>query len=534
MPQAAQTRPFSQAASSQAAPSSSSDFGEIVNESSRQRSSARLRRRTNSWAGPAIVIVLLLAALVGVALVLKNHSADELLAKLEQSPGKQKSKADGEPRHESSTKHHAAAAKDQESEPSDNKPSENGPATYSPPPGALSGLLKRLAASVAAGHIEATDTVGGPGGMIFRDLPSTGALLVGFDFGLSPLENSDTQAISSVCGIFLVSERVTEMGTKQLSRHLETHGGDQRSITHIRAKPGYAVGGLDLVPGDRVTGVRVHFYAITKNGLSSDKSYYSDWVGPAGDQPAVKLGDGRPVVGIAGTSSTLVNRLGLILDTSASEIPTVEKPLAEKSNREPRTKTPLTPEAMSPAGATPPSMDWSRRVFANLPGGNNDQPPIPVPAAEDLRKAKGTVRDLFKDQYAEIGANASKPLIVVEKKYALAKKLYQEAEKENDPAARYALLDEARRLTSEIGYSEGVLMTINFMGSRFQIDDVQLTIDSLTDASNVTTASAAYKRQLAENSLMLIAKAVEHERFDAAERLASLAQKVAASTRMVS
>jgi len=370
--------------------------------------------------------------------------------------------------------------------------------------------------------------------MDFRDLPKTktGALLVGFEFGLSPLEDSDTLAICSVQGIFSGGGRTH----KPLFRK---HGGEPQSITSILADEGYAVGGLELAPGDRVTGVRVHFCAITKDGLSRDTSYDSDWIGPAGDEPAVKLGDGRrPVVGIAGASSTLVNRLGLILATSGSESPTPEKPRAKKSlsdgpTAEPTTKTAMTPQAMlatgtmPPSGAMPTTTDSARRVLANLPGGS-DQPLAPVPDPEAIRAAKLKIRDSFKD--SESGASSSKPM---NKKWELARRLYEASKTEDDQVVRYALLDEARKLTVQTGDLKAVLMTIDDLASRFQIDEVPLTIESLTEASKVTTANSekattgADKREVAQKALRLIAKAVEHEQFADADKLVELARKLA-------
>lgn len=497
-------QPQRPAAATRPAPAAAESELEDFVAPSRRRSGARGRRQSPSFVGPVLLIGFLIAALAGTVYFLKNHSVDELIAKVDPNAARGKSKSgSGEAGSEGHGRHHEG----QEAESDADGPEK----TYTPPEGAVAKLLKRAGARVTAGQTEATEYVGGPGGTIFTDIPKTGGLLVGFWVAVKAADEAqgDAQAsISSIAPVFLLRDGAP-------LHRLKPHGGGETASTHISAKPGYAVAGLEVTPGERVTGMRVLFRAIDNSGLSKTKSYHSPWIGQASKEPVV-LGDGRAVVGIGGKSSDVVNQMCLILEGSGKLAPAGEGS-AGGETMDP-SSDPSVPTAMQP---TQPS-------FIRRPGSTSSGT-TPVPTDDELREAKAKLHELFKPDYSEISAAATKPQVALEKKFALAKKLFHESEKENDPINRYAMLDEARRLAMQVGDSQAVLETIYSLGARYQIDDVQLTVDSFIETGNAPTVSN-FKRKLAENSLMLIGKAIERERFDVAEKLEAQALKAAKST----
>ncbi len=92
----------------------------------------------------------------------------------------------------------------------------------------------------------------------------------------------------------------------------QAHGDRGGTEVVIRAKPGYAVGGLRLRGGDRVYAFRVIFMKIVGPVLNPADSYESDWI--LGNEADTKLlgGDGYPVVGLHGRAGGDVDCLGIV------------------------------------------------------------------------------------------------------------------------------------------------------------------------------------------------------------------------------
>jgi hypothetical protein len=90
------------------------------------------------------------------------------------------------------------------------------------------------------------------------------------------------------------------------------HGGKGGAEVEVKAKPGYAVGGLRLRGGDRVYALRVVFMKIVGPVLNPADSYESDWI--IGNEADTKLlgGDGSPVVGLFGKAGGDVDSLGIV------------------------------------------------------------------------------------------------------------------------------------------------------------------------------------------------------------------------------
>jgi hypothetical protein len=70
----------------------------------------------------------------------------------------------------------------------------------------------------------------------------------------------------------------------------------------VKAKKGYAVGGLTVKSMALVDGFSITFMKVNANGgLDKSKRYESKWVGGKGGGQETRIGgDGRPVIGIVG------------------------------------------------------------------------------------------------------------------------------------------------------------------------------------------------------------------------------------------
>jgi hypothetical protein len=81
------------------------------------------------------------------------------------------------------------------------------------------------------------------------------------------------------------------------------------------AKPGYAVGGLQVDTPEFVNAFAVIFMRVKPDGrLDPTDSYISDWVGPKSDMPPQILsGQGKRVIGIHGRAGAILNAVGLVL-----------------------------------------------------------------------------------------------------------------------------------------------------------------------------------------------------------------------------
>ncbi len=153
-------------------------------------------------------------------------------------------------------------------------------------------LLDRIKVAVGRGQTTRSQQVGS-GKEPYEDIPKDGALVVGFDVSFGNFGGSST--IKSIRPIFLTSN-----GPKP-GKTLDVEGTD---MTHVLAKPGYAVGAVTVKAGAGVDGMSITFMEITDDGLNPKRAYESDWLGGAGGSELVKLGGtGAPIVGIFGKAS---------------------------------------------------------------------------------------------------------------------------------------------------------------------------------------------------------------------------------------
>jgi serine/threonine protein kinase len=150
-----------------------------------------------------------------------------------------------------------------------------------------------------------TNIVGFPFAPEFTEIPPEGALLIGFEFGLGRWEPNDV--IHSIRAIYL-SDKGESLG--------KVHGKPTDRLVIVKAKPGYAVGAVNLNTHLLIDGMRVTFMRIDRKYLDADQSY-SETVATIGDKHGEGSsigGGGALVIGVCGRDDGRVcNAFGLVL-----------------------------------------------------------------------------------------------------------------------------------------------------------------------------------------------------------------------------
>lgn len=147
----------------------------------------------------------------------------------------------------------------------------------------------------------------------FRDNAPEGGLLVGFQIGLGRFVKDDI--IVAVRPIYR---------TKQGDGFGKQHGANMNRMVSVKAKPGYAIGGITAKAALSVHGFKITFMKVNKDGtLDPTDTYDSDWIGGVGGGKETVLGgDGTRIIGIVGKKDKNdCTGLGLLLDKPAAKKP---------------------------------------------------------------------------------------------------------------------------------------------------------------------------------------------------------------------
>jgi hypothetical protein len=150
--------------------------------------------------------------------------------------------------------------------------------------------------------------VGGDWGKQFLDAPKGDVLLLGFEVHYGTDKNNTI--VHSAAPIWLTNRgEVTGAA----------YGAPEGPPVIVKAKPGYAVGGMEGRGGTMVDSIQLTFMKITATGLDPADSYKSDKIGgPKGGDLKTIAGNGNPVVGIyGGSGSKDLNSLGLLTKAGA-------------------------------------------------------------------------------------------------------------------------------------------------------------------------------------------------------------------------
>ena len=246
-------------------------------------------------------------------------------------------------------------------------------------------LLAAAKEAVADGRLTQSKVLGfNLGKVAFSESPEDGGVLIGFDLGLGKF--LDIENIYALRAVYLT--RSGEVTTKEHGLFHDKVQAKNKVVktkvlrtVHLRASPGYAVGGVTLRSGLNINGLSVTFMRIHDRRLDTNHSYESDWVGDrTGGGEAYLGGDGAPVVGICGgQDAEKVSALGLYFikepDTDVAPVvvpsavvapavvappPVVPLP-AVRPPVEPPMRRPDDPPAAPPQAADPPPARPSKR-----------------------------------------------------------------------------------------------------------------------------------------------------------------------------
>ncbi len=150
-----------------------------------------------------------------------------------------------------------------------------------------------------------------------------------------------------------------------------------------------------------------------------------------------------------------------------------------------------------------------------------------IPTADDLKKARALICEIFADQIAAAESDADK--------LALAKTWIQSAsETKDDDAARYVLLQLAAQAAVNAGEVETAISAIDSMASYFDVDAWSLKISALTAISKAKgTDYKERNQQVADFAKALIETAVGASKFELADALLDVAMTSARSAKDV-
>ncbi len=221
------------------------------------------------------------------------------------------------------------------------------------------------------GPLLRTAVVGGtkPLGRPFRDLGPDQGVLIGFEYTTRAGQGS---AIQSITPLYMRSAGKAR-GTLRGLRPPGTPG------TVLEARPGFAVGTIEIKAGDDLEAFRVTFFRYQNDALDPNERYTAAWAG--GESTALVRTvrtDTRPVHGVLGKAETLIHEFGLLVKKDAPTArPTAtiagnpfgtavppDEPMEETAPSAtptiPTTVLPRVPGAIPPAPGTPPGLE----VFA--------------------------------------------------------------------------------------------------------------------------------------------------------------------------
>ncbi|VTR90919.1 Uncharacterized protein OS=Chthoniobacter flavus Ellin428 GN=CfE428DRAFT_3014 PE=4 SV=1 [Gemmata massiliana] len=135
----------------------------------------------------------------------------------------------------------------------------------------------------------------------FQDMAPNGGVLAGFDVWYGPY--ADYEIIVGIRPIYRTAG-VDSAGS--------LHGTETNRGARALAKPGYAVGHVDVRFGGAVDSLTPTFMKIANGHLDVRDSYTGEKVGGIGGYGPQQLGDGTPIAGIVGRKSVNLTAFGVL------------------------------------------------------------------------------------------------------------------------------------------------------------------------------------------------------------------------------
>lgn len=127
----------------------------------------------------------------------------------------------------------------------------------------------------------------------FKDEAPDGSFLVGLEVGLGKFANNDV--VKAIRPIYRDAKGKETLGKQ--------YGKDLSRVVTVKAKPGYAIGGLTVNAGLGIDGFTATYLRVNGAQLDAKDAYQSEYVGGKGGSPSTLGGDGTAVIGIIGKSN---------------------------------------------------------------------------------------------------------------------------------------------------------------------------------------------------------------------------------------
>ncbi|MCI0464724.1 MAG: WD40 repeat domain-containing protein [Gemmataceae bacterium] len=153
---------------------------------------------------------------------------------------------------------------------------------------------------------------------------------------------------------------------------------------------------------------------------------------------------------------------------------------------------------------------------AALTGAQPPAPRSPVPDSAAQARAEQTIRRVLADDFARATDPAARGKLI----HTL---LTQGRETRDDPALRFVLLRQARDLAARAGDARTALTITSELACAFAVDEAQHKVEALL-LTALAARTAEQRRALTAQAITLLEELIRTERFDAAIRLAPLAE----------
>jgi tetratricopeptide (TPR) repeat protein len=210
----------------------------------------------------------------------------------------------------------------------------------------------------------------------------------------------------------------------------------------------------------------------------------------------------------------------LDVSMAATAEPQVE-PAAEEStgpNSASGTGTGATAQGGAPSG-TPgtgqPLASNGQHSEDALPATSVQRERMPLPDPLSLKTARDLVREIYEDDYESAKADRDRA--------QLADRLLQRAEQvSGDHAGQYVLLEIAMNIATQVGNSTTALSALQKLVSRYQVDELVVSSDVLTQLAKSDRSRTGVTAVL-DRCERLVDMALRQDHFDKAENLCTLA-----------
>ena len=360
-------------------------------------------------------------------------------------------------------------------------------------------------------------------GQAFNVIPDDGGILIVF-----VVSKTDSNQIKTLQPIYLNRDGV------KLGRQI----GKATNATQVLiAKPGFAVGVIEMSTADTPSYIKLTFMKIADNQLDKFDTYRTKPVGQL-IAPSTKIinPDGQPIVGTYGSyiQGRRVTSMGLIcanvrrlVNTPLAGMPKLKDPDAEPNEAE---KTEIDPDespfkVLNPGEAKRNGAAGKGLAAALDRALEPERPKLALPSTAEKKKAERQLLHLYLRKASKVNS--------LRKSKTFSTTLIRDAGKaEFEPTERFVILDAAIRCSCRFGDAETALAGIRELDSSFEIDYWRVIREMLSAADDNTNEDNGDDFQITLDSL--IDEAIEEEEYEEANWMISRGMTIAKRSRKFS